>query len=82
MLDEPFAGIDPLSVIDIQNIITHLRSLDIGVLITDHNVRETLGICERAYIVNEGTIIAEGAPNTILQNEQVKNVYLGHDFSL
>ncbi|MDM8544873.1 LPS export ABC transporter ATP-binding protein [Candidatus Venteria ishoeyi] len=82
LLDEPFAGIDPLSVIDIQNIITHLRSLDIGVLITDHNVRETLGICERAYIVNEGTIIAEGAPNTILQNEQVKNVYLGHDFSL
>lgn len=82
LLDEPFAGIDPLSVIDIQSIITHLRSLDIGVLITDHNVRETLGICDRAYIVNEGTIIAEGAPHTILQNEQVRRVYLGDDFSL
>jgi len=82
LLDEPFAGIDPLSVIDIQSIITHLRSLDIGVLITDHNVRETLGICDRAYIVNEGTIIAEGSPSTILQNEQVRRVYLGEDFSL
>ncbi len=82
LLDEPFAGIDPLSVIDIQSIITHLRSLDIGVLITDHNVRETLGICDRAYIVNEGTIIAEGSPSTILRNEQVRRVYLGEDFSL
>ncbi|MCP4697635.1 MAG: LPS export ABC transporter ATP-binding protein [Gammaproteobacteria bacterium] len=82
LLDEPFAGIDPISVLDIQNIITHLRSLDIGVLITDHNVRETLCICDRAYIVNEGEIIAEGAPAAILQNEQVKEVYLGHDFKL
>lgn len=82
LLDEPFAGIDPLSVMDIQAIITHLRSLDIGVLITDHNVRETLGICDRAYIVNDGVIIAEGTPQAILQNEQVKEVYLGHDFKL
>ncbi len=82
LLDEPFAGIDPLSVMDIQSIITHLRSLDIGVLITDHNVRETLGICDRAYIVNDGVIIAEGTPTAILQNEQVKTVYLGHNFSL
>ncbi len=82
LLDEPFAGIDPLSVIDIQNIIKHLRSLGIGVLITDHNVRETLGICDRAYIVNEGTIIAEGSPSMILHNEQVRRVYLGEDFSL
>lgn len=82
LLDEPFAGIDPISVIDIQDIITHLRSLDIGVLITDHNVRETLGICDRAYIVSDGTLIAEGAPTAILQNEQVRNVYLGHDFKL
>lgn len=82
LLDEPFAGIDPLSVMDIQAIITHLRGLDIGVLITDHNVRETLGICDRAYIVNDGVIIAEGEPNAILQNAQVKEVYLGHDFKL
>lgn len=82
LLDEPFAGIDPLSVIDIQNIINHLRSLDIGVLITDHNVRETLGICDRAYIVNEGSIIAEGSPESVLHNEQVRDVYLGHAFRL
>jgi lipopolysaccharide export system ATP-binding protein len=82
LLDEPFAGIDPLSVIDIQNLINHLRSLDIGVLITDHNVRETLGICDRAYIVNEGSIIAEGTPEAVLQNELVRDVYLGHDFRL
>lgn len=82
LLDEPFAGIDPISVMDIQDIITHLRSLDIGVLITDHNVRETLGICDRAYIVNAGTLIAEGTPMAVLQNEQVKTVYLGHDFKL
>ncbi len=82
LLDEPFAGIDPLSVIDIQSIITHLRSLDIGVLITDHHVRETLGICDRAYIVNEGAIIAEGAPRAILHNQQVRRVYLGEDFTL
>jgi len=82
LLDEPFAGIDPLSVLDIQRIIAHLCSLDIGVLITDHQVRETLGICDRAYIVNEGMIIAEGTPESILHNEQVREVYLGHHFSL
>ena len=82
LLDEPFAGIDPLSVLDIQRIIAHLCSLDIGVLITDHQVRETLGICDRAYIVNEGTLIAEGTPESILHNEQVREVYLGHHFSL
>ena len=82
LLDEPFAGIDPLSVIDIQSIITQLKQLGIGVLITDHNVRETLGICDRAYIVNDGNIIADGSPQSILDNEQVKNVYLGHDFNL
>jgi lipopolysaccharide export system ATP-binding protein len=82
LLDEPFAGIDPLSVLDIQRIITHLCSLDIGVLITDHQVRETLGICDRAYIVNEGTLIAEGTPENILQNKKVREVYLGHDFRL
>lgn len=82
LLDEPFAGIDPLSVLDIQHLIKHLCSLEIGVLITDHNVRETLGICNRAYIVNEGSIIAEGTPENILNNQQVRNVYLGQHFSL
>ncbi|MCK5876247.1 MAG: LPS export ABC transporter ATP-binding protein [Candidatus Marithrix sp.] len=82
LLDEPFAGVDPLSVLDIQRIITHLCSLDIGVLITDHNVRETLDICARAYIVNEGMLIAEGTPENILHNEHVKEVYLGHNFKL
>ncbi|OAD23377.1 ABC transporter ATP-binding protein YhbG [Candidatus Thiomargarita nelsonii] len=82
LLDEPFAGIDPISVLDIQRIIAHLCSLDIGILITDHNVRETLGICDRAYIVNEGQLIAEGTPESILHNEHVKEVYLGHNFKL
>ena len=82
LLDEPFAGIDPLAVVDIQKIISHLRSLDIGILITDHNVRETLGICDRAYIVNDGNIIAEGIPAAILENTEVREVYLGHDFRL
>ena len=82
MLDEPFAGVDPLSVLDIQRIIAHLSGLEIGILITDHNVRETLDICDRAYIVNEGKIIAEGTPENILHNEHVKEVYLGHDFKL
>jgi len=82
LLDEPFAGVDPLSVGDIQHIIEHLRSRNIGVLITDHNVRETLGICGRAYIINEGEVIAEGSPVDILQNELVKKVYLGHDFRM
>ncbi len=82
LLDEPFAGVDPLSVLDIQGIIAHLCRLDIGVLITDHNVRETLEICDRAYIVNEGELIAEGTPESILHNDHVKEVYLGHDFKL
>jgi lipopolysaccharide export system ATP-binding protein len=82
LLDEPFAGIDPISVIDIKRIILHLRNRGIGVLVTDHNVRETLGICERAYIVNEGKIMAEGAPAAILSNQQVREVYLGHEFDL
>lgn len=82
LLDEPFAGVDPLSVLDIQKIIAHLCSLDIGILITDHNVRETLDICNRAYIVNEGMLIAEGTPESILHNEQVREVYLGHEFRL
>ncbi|QLH43196.1 MAG: LPS export ABC transporter ATP-binding protein [Coxiellaceae bacterium] len=82
LLDEPFAGIDPISVIDIKRIITHLQGRGIGVLITDHNVRETLDICQRAYIVSDGTIIAEGAPQTILENKKVREVYLGHEFDL
>jgi lipopolysaccharide export system ATP-binding protein len=82
LLDEPFAGIDPISVIDIKRIIIHLRDRKIGVLITDHNVRETLDICERAYIVNEGQIIAEGTPTEILAHKKVRDVYLGHDFNL
>lgn len=82
LLDEPFAGVDPISVIDIKQIIRHLKDRGIGVLITDHNVRETLDICERAYIVNAGTIIAEGTPAEVLDNEQVRKVYLGDDFKL
>jgi lipopolysaccharide export system ATP-binding protein len=82
LLDEPFAGVDPLSVIDIQRIIKHLSERGIGVLITDHNVRETLGICDRAYILNDGRIIAEGHPNEILANQQVREVYLGESFRL
>ena len=82
LLDEPFAGVDPISVIDIQRIIKHLKDQNIGVLITDHNVRETLGICERAYILNEGDLIASGSPKQILSNNHVKEVYLGQDFKL
>lgn len=82
LLDEPFAGVDPISVLDIQKIIEHLCEKDIGVLITDHNVRETLGICQRAYIMNAGEVIAEGVPEQVLDNEQVKEVYLGHEFKL
>ena len=82
LLDEPFAGVDPLSVVDINSIIKHLRELGIGVLITDHNVRETLGICERAYIMNAGEIIAEGEPESLLADEQVREVYLGQHFTL
>ncbi len=82
LLDEPFAGVDPISVIDIQRIIGHLQQRGIGVLITDHNVRETLGICERAYILSDGVVIAEGGAEEILQNQQVKEVYLGDSFTL
>jgi lipopolysaccharide export system ATP-binding protein len=82
LLDEPFAGVDPISVMDIQRIITHLQQRGIGVLITDHNVRETLGICERAYILSGGGVIAQGDANQILQNQQVREVYLGEEFTL
>ena len=82
LLDEPFAGVDPISVIEIQRIIEHLQQRGIGVLITDHNVRETLGICNRAYILSHGSVIAEGAPAKILENQQVREVYLGENFKL
>lgn len=82
LLDEPFSGIDPISVIDVKRIITHLSEKNIGVLITDHNVRETLDICDRAYIVNEGEIICEGTTEMILNNKQVRAVYLGEEFNL
>jgi lipopolysaccharide export system ATP-binding protein len=82
LLDEPFAGVDPISVIDIQGIIRHLKERGIGVLITDHNVRETLGICERGYIIGEGHVIAEGSPESLLENQRVKDVYLGQNFHL
>lgn len=82
LLDEPFAGVDPISVLDIQRIIRHLTERDIGVLITDHNVRETLGICGRAYILSDGIMIAQGTPDEILSNQQVREVYLGEGFSL
>ncbi|UTW14002.1 LPS export ABC transporter ATP-binding protein [Marinobacterium rhizophilum] len=82
LLDEPFAGVDPISVNDIKNTIRHLQTKGIGILITDHNVRETLDICEHAYIVSEGGILAEGAPADIIANEQVKAAYLGEQFRL
>ena len=82
LLDEPFAGVDPISVLDIQRIIRELTTRGIGVLITDHNVRETLGIVSRAYIVNQGTVIASGTPEEILANPQVREVYLGQSFRL
>ena len=82
LLDEPFAGVDPISVLDIQRIIRHLSQRNIGVLITDHNVRETLGICGRAYILNDGALMAAGAPVDLLANQSVRDVYLGQDFSL
>jgi lipopolysaccharide export system ATP-binding protein len=82
LLDEPFAGVDPLSIIDIQKIIRHLRERGIGILITEHNVRETLGTCDRAYILNEGKVIADGDPETILDNRQVRQVYLGEHFNM
>jgi lipopolysaccharide export system ATP-binding protein len=82
LLDEPFAGIDPISVVDIQRIVRQLKSRGIGILITDHNVRETLGICERAYIMSEGAVLAQGTPAEILANEQVREVYLGREFRM
>jgi lipopolysaccharide export system ATP-binding protein len=82
LLDEPFAGVDPIAVLDIQKIIRFLKERDIGVLITDHNVRETLGICDRAYIINDGTVLACGRPEEIVYNESVRKVYLGEHFKL
>lgn len=82
LLDEPFAGVDPISVIDIQRIVEHLKDRGIGVLITDHNVRETLGICERAYIISQGKVIAAGNSEQVLSNQKVRDVYLGKDFRL
>lgn len=82
LLDEPFAGVDPISIADIQQIITYLSNSGIGILITDHNVRDTLGICDQAYIVNDGSIIAHGTPETILENAMVREVYLGQNFRL
>ena len=82
LLDEPFAGVDPLAVLDIQKIIRFLKERNIGVLITDHNVRETLGICDRAYIINAGSVMAEGKPDEIIYNEGVRKVYLGEHFKL
>lgn len=82
LLDEPFAGVDPISVIDIQRIINQLAKKSIGILITDHNVRETLGVCQNAYIMNDGEVLAHGSPQEILENQEVKQVYLGESFRL
>ncbi len=82
LLDEPFAGVDPIAVLDIQKIIRFLTAQDIGVLITDHNVRETLGICDRAYIINDGEVLASGKPDEIIYNENVRKVYLGEHFRM
>lgn len=82
LLDEPFAGVDPIAVVDIQRVISFLRERKIGVLITDHNVRETLGICDRAYIISKGHVLAKGEPEEIIHNEQVREVYLGEHFRL
>jgi len=82
LLDEPFAGVDPIAVLDIQKIIRFLKERSIGVLITDHNVRETLGICDRAYIISEGRVLAAGVPGAIVENENVRRVYLGENFRL
>jgi len=82
LLDEPFAGVDPIAVIEIQRIISFLKGRGIGVLITDHNVRETLGICDRAYIISEGTVLAEGTPHEIVENPDVRKVYLGEHFRM
>ncbi|MGH8123499.1 MAG: LPS export ABC transporter ATP-binding protein [Rudaea sp.] len=82
LLDEPFAGIDPISVVEIQRIVKQLRARGIGILITDHNVRETLGICDRAYIMSDGAVIAKGSPQDVLANAQVREVYLGKEFRM
>jgi lipopolysaccharide export system ATP-binding protein len=82
LLDEPFAGVDPIAVLDIQRIIRFLKEREIGVLITDHNVRETLGICDRAYIINEGEVLASGHPEEIVYNDSVRRVYLGENFRM
>jgi lipopolysaccharide export system ATP-binding protein len=82
LLDEPFAGVDPIAVIEIQRIVRFLKARGIGVLITDHNVRETLGICNRAYIINQGSVLASGSPADIVNNESVRRVYLGEDFRM
>jgi lipopolysaccharide export system ATP-binding protein len=82
LLDEPFAGIDPIAVVDIQGIVSQLKKRGIGVLITDHNVRETLGICDRAYIVNEGTVLEEGTPEVIAASRRAREIYLGEKFRL
>ena len=82
LLDEPFAGVDPIAVIDIQRIIRFLKQRGIGVLITDHNVRETLGICDRAYIMNDGALLASGKPDEIVYNDNVRRVYLGEHFRM
>ena len=82
LLDEPFAGVDPISVIDIQNMVRQLAKRGIGILITDHNVRETLGICDHAYVMGEGGILAEGDPDHILSDKMVRKIYLGDDFKL
>jgi lipopolysaccharide export system ATP-binding protein len=82
LLDEPFAGVDPIAVLDIQKIIRFLKDRGIGILITDHNVRETLGICDRAYIINDGSVLASGKPDEIVYNENVRRVYLGENFRL
>ena len=82
LLDEPFAGIDPIAVIEIQRIVRFLKERGIGVLITDHNVRETLGICDHAYIINQGTVLASGHPDEIIENESVRRVYLGEHFRM
>jgi len=82
LLDEPFAGVDPIAVIEIQRIVQFLKGRNIGVLITDHNVRETLGICDRAYIISEGTVLTSGHPSEIIDNEAVRKVYLGSNFRM
>lgn len=82
LLDEPFAGVDPIAVIEIQRIVHFLKSKQIGVLITDHNVRETLGICDRAYIISDGSVLTSGHPNEIINNEAVRQVYLGKNFKM